>query len=249
MLLLWPIALLPATRGPSIAPSNCPLLPSLSFAPPHPIMADWVEVVPTHRGRTSRKRGHSSDDDGGDAVVYSSPSRQIPSRDFRPFVLILVGIPGSGKSVFASRLETSMPAKFVRVNQDSLKTRKKCESAARKALAEGKVAVIDRCNFNLDQRKTWVDLANNANVHCECIVFDYQNAVCITRCQQRRGHETLHPSKAAGVVSLVAKQFRPPIPRQRNGGEVQCSGGEQFRRLERVTSFIMADDLAERYLE
>eukprot|EP00585_Thalassiosira_rotula_P007483 CAMPEP_0196143058 /NCGR_PEP_ID=MMETSP0910-20130528/12594_1 /TAXON_ID=49265 /ORGANISM="Thalassiosira rotula, Strain GSO102" /LENGTH=213 /DNA_ID=CAMNT_0041404451 /DNA_START=160 /DNA_END=801 /DNA_ORIENTATION=- len=205
---------------------------------------DWVDV-PTRHGRKTKKR--YDDDDGGDTVVYSPP-RGDPDA-FKPFVLILVGIPGSGKSHFASRLESSMPGTFLRVNQDSLGTRRKCEALARRALAEGKVAVIDRCNFDSDQRKTWIDIAEKGSVHCDCIVFDFEKDICVTRCQKRRGHETVHPSKAAGVVSMMARQFRPPVPCGRNnGGHVECSGGERFRRFERVCSFNMADNLVDSYL-
>eukprot|EP00584_Thalassiosira_punctigera_P010877 CAMPEP_0172547296 /NCGR_PEP_ID=MMETSP1067-20121228/16867_1 /TAXON_ID=265564 ORGANISM="Thalassiosira punctigera, Strain Tpunct2005C2" /NCGR_SAMPLE_ID=MMETSP1067 /ASSEMBLY_ACC=CAM_ASM_000444 /LENGTH=200 /DNA_ID=CAMNT_0013334367 /DNA_START=115 /DNA_END=713 /DNA_ORIENTATION=+ len=197
---------------------------------------DWVEI-PTQRGRKTNER---DDDDGGDVVVYTSPRRSPRDGEpvaIRPFVLILVGIPGSGKSHFASRLERSMPENFLRINQDTLGTRRKCEALTRRALAEGKVAVIDRCNFDLSQRKTWIDIAEKEKVHCECIIFDFEAVVCVTRCQKRRAHETVHPSKAAGVVSLVARQFRPPVPHVRNnGGHVECLGGERFHRLERVSS-------------
>ena len=53
-----------------------------------------------------------------------------------------------------------------------------------------------------------------------------------------------------GVVSLVAKQFRPPVACGGNqiAGRVECVGGEQFHRLECVSSFRMADDLVAKYL-
>ena len=55
-----------------------------------------------------------------------------------------------------------------------------------------------------------------------------------------------HKNIKAGVVSLVANQFRPPIVRSRNGN-VQCMG-ETFSQLETIQSFAAADDLVERYL-
>ncbi|KAL7542577.1 hypothetical protein ACHAWF_007204, partial [Thalassiosira exigua] len=212
----------------------------------------WVDVPA--RGRESRKRDHPSrdgDDEGGDEVVYSPPQPSPRSDDEtpRPFVLILCGIPGTGKSHFASRLAEALPRKFVRVNQDALGTRRKCEAMSRRALSEGKIPVIDRCNFDLDQRRTWIGIAEEAGAHCDCIVFRYDEDVCVTRCQKRRGHETMHPSKARGVVSLLARKFRPPVVRTRNSIIVRCSGGENFRRLSRVTSFEMANELAESYLQ
>lgn len=179
-------------------------------------------------------------------VVYAAPSRQA-TRAARPFVLVLVGMPGSGKSFFATRLESSSGRAFVRINQDSLGTRGKCEEMARRVLAEGRVAVIDRCNFDVDQRATWIGIAREMRVDCECVVFHYDKDVCISRCAQRRGHETIHPSKAAGVVSVMFGKYRPPTPRSRRDGHVQCVG-ERFLRLEHVASFNEADRLAQSYL-
>ena len=95
----------------------------------------WV-AVPARGGRTARpsQKRDVSDKEGG----------------HRPFVLVLVGIPGSGKSHFAERLANAGPERFVRVSQDVLGTRKKCEARARRALAEGKVAVIDRVSAFAD---------------------------------------------------------------------------------------------------
>ena len=61
--------------------------------------SEWATVP----SRKSRKREHSDDDgSAGDEVVYvgtispSSRPNKI-SHSFKPFVLVLVGIPGSGK--------------------------------------------------------------------------------------------------------------------------------------------------------
>jgi predicted kinase len=168
----------------------------------------------------------------------------------RPFMLLLVGIPGSGKSHFASRLETESTygtrrsqssgtgtMRFVRVNQDALGSRQRCVDVARTALSMGGTSVvIDRCNFDVDQRRTWIELAREMNVDVECVIFVYGRDVCIERCRNRRGHETIHPSDAARIVSKMAGNFRPPIPQER------------FRRVTRVTSFRMSDDLVDHYL-
>jgi len=219
----------------------------------------WVQVPDRRRVKSSRKR---------DIIDLSCEADAPSPHRGQGFVLILVGIPGSGKSHFASRLEGEMPQKFVRVNQDSLKTRKKCEDLCRRTLSQGKVAVVDRTNFDFSQRKTWIDIAGEKGLHCECVVFEvrkrsalgddviviafcldilpfnihipppnkYDKNVCITRCQQRRNHETMKPSDASKIVSMMANRFRPP------------SGGERFHRLSRVSSFAEANDLADTYI-
>ena len=54
----------------------------------------WVDVPV--RGRRSNEKEYAvhDDDDAGDDVVYTSPSRQKQLQSFRPYVLLLVGLPG-----------------------------------------------------------------------------------------------------------------------------------------------------------
>ena len=49
----------------------------------------WVDVPV--RGRRSNEK---DDDDAGDDVVYTSQSKQKQLQSFRPYVLLLVGLPG-----------------------------------------------------------------------------------------------------------------------------------------------------------
>jgi len=67
-------------------------------------------------------------------------------------VLVLVGAPGSGKSTLAALL---LPD-FHRISQDALGSRPKCLAAAEAAMQQGCCVVIDRCNFDAEQRSTWV---------------------------------------------------------------------------------------------
>jgi len=64
-----------------------------------------------------------------------------------------------GKSTFAKRFLKANPD-FERVNQDELKTRKRCEAVAEAHLKEGKSVIVDRCNFDYQQRLTWIKLGD-----------------------------------------------------------------------------------------
>jgi ABC-type glutathione transport system ATPase component len=88
-------------------------------------------------------------------------------------VLVLVGAPGSGKSTIATMLQPD----FHRISQDVsasrhpwlssstsrskqvLGSRPKCLTAAEAAMLKGCCVVIDRCNFDPEQRSTWVSCA------------------------------------------------------------------------------------------
>ena len=71
----------------------------------------------------------------------------------KPVMLIMVGLPGSGKSTFSLELEAKGADTWVRVNQDSIRNgargkRKDCLVAARAALQKGANCVIDRTNLD-----------------------------------------------------------------------------------------------------
>jgi len=70
-------------------------------------------------------------------------------------MVVLVGAPSAGKSTLcATRF-----AAYERVNQDLLKTKKKCLDVARGHLKAGRSVVIDATNKDRDTRRDWVSLA------------------------------------------------------------------------------------------
>ena len=133
----------------------------------------------------------------------------------------------------------------MRVNQDTFG----CITVARASLQVvdtppgGKTmttsVVIDRCNFNNQQRQAWIDLATEMNVDCECIIFDYDTDVCITRCQQRANHEIISPK----VMQLRLCRRWLNYSDLPHGVE-----GKDINIFLRVTSFHEANVLADRYL-
>lgn len=76
------------------------------------------------------------------------------ARPPRPVMLVLVGIPGSGKSTFAQSLvqrskAPDSPMRWVAVNQDTIGkgkrgTREQCINAASAALIAGASVIVDR---------------------------------------------------------------------------------------------------------
>jgi predicted kinase len=177
------------------------------------------------------------------SLLSNAPITAMPSvrRPFVPvtnhsqkqWLVVLVGLPGCGKSTFAkgvsaqseqnqrdimkflgqpgassavtdnfelgltrrdeSSLSMRMPRMWQFVNQDVHKTRAKCIKAIVRNLREGHSVIVDRCNFDIEQRHTWIELAKDHCVEAACIMLPsaFDVAFCTQRAIQR-GADGVH---------------------------------------------------------
>jgi bifunctional polynucleotide phosphatase/kinase len=90
-------------------------------------------------------------------------------------LVVVVGSPASGKSSLTTSClvggggSGGGVVKFVRVNQDTLKTIKKCVSVAKQALVDGHSVVIDNTNRDVKTRANYTKLAEEMGVKCRCV--------------------------------------------------------------------------------
>eukprot|EP01051_Picozoa_sp_SAG22_P007772 SAG22_NODE_559_length_9115_cov_4.969720_6_plen_385_part_00 len=160
----------------------------------------------------------------------------------RPAVIVLVGMPGSGKSTFCAALSSELAAQRaeaaglpagvyagpVRVSQDDLGGRKPCVMLAEAALGLGHSLLIDRCNFDEQQRAHWLKLRRGPAVAAPLLVavnFRTPAAVCKQRVNARVGHPTLGP----GAESMrIIDRFERMLKWPKAGGAGGRRGGEGF---------------------
>ena len=126
-------------------------------------------------------------------------------------IIVLVGVPGSGKSTYAKQLKKQG---YVIISQDTLGNREKCLLETRKALSDGKSVVIDRTNVNRKQRKFFIDISRTYGVPCHCEVFQTPITVCLDRVKTRVNHETMpedmSDEQKQEIVQFFTAQYQAP---------------------------------------
>jgi len=125
-------------------------------------------------------------------------------------VVVMVGLPASGKSTVASIIDRQ--DEWVRVNQDELGNRKACKKRMEQALKNGKSVIIDRCNFDVSQRKTWIDIAHEHGIaEVECFWIDVKKNVCHKRAIRRKHHPVIKTTEdASRAIESLYKKFVEP---------------------------------------
>lgn len=113
-----------------------------------------------------------------------------------PTLYMLVGLPGSGKSQYAiDELKAVKPGDrgVVQINQDEMggdgHLRAFCE-----CLTNRDSVVVDRVNFDREQRARYIGPARARGYRIVCIWFDVDQAVCLERLSRREGHPSVSRS-------------------------------------------------------
>jgi predicted kinase len=138
-------------------------------------------------------------------------SLEAPSQNtFEPFVLMLMGLPGSGKSTIADTFVELEPWKYVCVNQDTLGDRHACLKLAEQVLSENKCPIIDRCHASFKNRIPFYELSKSFNVPVGIVIFDAPYTVCVQRCRERYDHPTVSSDEASKIVGCARKDWKLP---------------------------------------
>ncbi|KAK6004687.1 hypothetical protein QM012_008549 [Aureobasidium pullulans] len=147
-----------------------------------------------------------------------------------PSLVVCCGIPGSGKSTFATHLATRG---YTVISQDELGSKTACLNALSNALGRGKKIIVDRCNPYVEDREQWLAHAFHPK-DALCVQFDVAPELCIKRADARTNHPTIAPGRAKRIVHSFVKTFVPPTRK------------EKFACIAKVSSDFAASDLLAR---
>lgn len=120
---------------------------------------------------------------------------------------LLVGPPGSGKSTLA---QTYVEKGFVRINQDE-QCRQGHWELFNKTITLGLDIIIDRMNFNKQQRNKYISFAKEVGYYIEIIVLHENYSTCLDRCLKRENHPTVKTEQDArsALATFFGKYEKP----------------------------------------
>jgi predicted kinase len=116
-------------------------------------------------------------------------------------IVVLVGIPGSGKSTLAK----SRYPHYIRVNLDTLGSRRKEDIEISDALINGKDVVIDNTNTTRKSRRKYIELAKTFGLQVHAVCLKCPLDVALLRNSQRIGKEHV-PDRAVIMYHRILQE-------------------------------------------
>ena len=118
-------------------------------------------------------------------------------------LIMLIGPAGCGKSTYANSLKLT----HFRINQDEL-GRDGHREHFKMSLLLGNNIVLDRMNFNKQQRRDYILAAKEAGYHITARTFFFSHDTCLQRMLKRENHPTVKDETSArGALHTFYSKF------------------------------------------
>lgn len=128
-------------------------------------------------------------------------------------LILLVGPIGSGKTTFAK--ETLMNDVTIRISQDEMGRKAYLEHFNHALKTEVPRIIIDRMNFNREQRERFIKPAREAGYCITIFEFFTNYAICADRVIARKGHPTVpagDPELTMKILNMYESSYEAPKP-------------------------------------
>eukprot|EP00762_Andalucia_godoyi_P006552 ANDGO_04986.mRNA.1 hypothetical protein GUITHDRAFT_135515 len=123
-------------------------------------------------------------------------------------IIILCGLPGSGKSTISTILSNHFENVAV-ICQDDLEKGRSTQAEIQAVVHDSKtMVVVDRCNVTVRDRAQIAEWGGSREKIL--VVMDTLLNVCIERASRRMGHPTLDSSRAESVIRMLNRKFERP---------------------------------------
>lgn len=128
----------------------------------------------------------------------------------RKTAYILIGPQGSGKTYWAKNVLLAHNNTIVRISQDD-QGRQGHRDLFTQCMNEGQSVVVDRMNFNFQQRDRYVDAARNLGYYVIFVWFKIGEVVCLSRLARRKNHPTISiDSDHSNIIDFYFENFEAP---------------------------------------
>ena len=193
-------------------------------------------LKPNNAAKKSRKAKDKAALDKQSAQNEKNRRRRVPR------CIMLVGLPGSGKSTFATALKNGFDQDNTKApcfiaNQDTL-GRKECVKVASRANTRVRV-ILDRCNLTVSERKEWLGCMHSPPPgEVALVFFNVSTETSVARVHDRVNHPTIAHGKGSRIVKQLAEKMQPPTLEERKS---------IFGTVETVSSFEQSDALLRKW--
>ncbi|RKF51411.1 Bifunctional polynucleotide phosphatase/kinase [Golovinomyces cichoracearum] len=151
-------------------------------------------------------KSHNISPNQKDLLSDTSLAPQIYIKKNEVDIVLLCGSPGAGKSCWY--LKNLKCLGYIRINQDTLKTRDKCIKVASKNLEEGKSVAIDNTNANTEVRSEWVRLAARYKIPIRCVYLTTSAEICVHNDAVRAFNDVMNPENRKILPNVAFNGYR-----------------------------------------
>lgn len=123
--------------------------------------------------------------------------------------LMLVGLPGSGKSHVAESIAARRAGPTIIVSQDDSGSRTACEGQVQGKYSDDTLVILDRCNPEPTDRKYWLSLLISTS-NTACLYFDCDVDLCLQRIDVRLNHPTIPAGRGRNAVKQMHELMQKP---------------------------------------